>query len=76
MYLRQVALSYQTDLLEQMKYLDLTKKMEQQRLEEELALQKEAEALYKRRIKDALDKLDSNKTRVNTKGLSLFGHAI
>ena len=59
----QVAIAYQNDLKEQVKYQELNKQIDQQHLDHELTLQKEAEELYKRRVEDAISELKQHTSR-------------
>lgn len=49
--------------------------MEHQNLKEELELQKEAEALYKKRVENAVDQLKQETSR-SSKGLSIQGRSL
>ncbi len=58
-----------------MKYQELIRQMEHQNLKEELELQKEAEALYKKRVENAVDQLKQETSR-SSKGLSIQGRSL
>ncbi len=53
----QATLAHKQDLIDQMKYIELVKQLEKQKIQEEDNLCKEAEAIYQRRVQNALSKM-------------------
>ena len=73
----QVNKAYQGDLLQQMEYQQMVKKMEKQQLKDEWASCLEAEAAYQKRIREEQDKpWPPSPQRLHPTRLALTGKAL